>query len=211
VTGTTCAGLAVAGVLGLAMLSPVAAAGQMIEVGGGISQIRNPPPELFHGCKGSRAWAADARAGLRFSRAFSLAGTFARNWGSEGDCQAFEPPDAGPFDRVTRVGTDGLPYWSTDARLNFEPSSPSGNIWLKAFGGYGRMWGPDTGYWLAGGGLVFGAAIQSVIEFEWNWFSLPYAETTQSYVDGTLISEDVVEGDASRSTFRIRAGFRWHP
>ena len=82
-------------------------------------------------------------------------------------------------------------------------------MWLRAFGGYGRMWSKDIGYWLAGAGLVFGSQLTTVLDFEWNWFDEPFVTTTQSFMDGVLVGEASVPEERSRSTFRIKAGFRW--
>lgn len=212
--GSMRAGGRVPGAVLLALMFPAGAAGQTLEIGGGFAQIRNPPPELFEStCPPSRSWAGDARLGLRFSRAFSIEGqmTYDFETGDQCDAEPEPPPATGPFERVTREAGGGFPYWTTDARLSFEPSSPSGNIWLKAFAGYGRIWDFDTGYWLAGAGVVFAATIESVIEFEWNWIDVPFTETTEDFLDGTLVSGESITGQTSHSTFRIRAGFRLRP
>jgi hypothetical protein len=214
VKGSMRMSVGVPGVVLLALSLPIPAIGQALELGGGFAQVRNPPPELFESiCPASRSWAGDGRIGLRFSRAFSLEGQVTHNFETGDQCVAEPevPPDTGPFERVTRETGAGFPYWTTDARLNFEPSSPSGNIWLKAFAGYGRIWDFDTGYWLVGGGIVFAAAIESVIEFEWNWIDVPFTETTEEFLNGALVSEETLTGHTSHSTLRIRAGFRLRP
>jgi hypothetical protein len=73
------------------------------------------------------------------------------------------------------------------------------------------MWSKDIGYWLAGGGLVLGQQIQTVFEVEWNWFNVPYTETTLNFEDGVLVSTDMSDGSTKHSSFRMRAAFRWSP
>ncbi|MDX1396079.1 MAG: hypothetical protein R3195_16975 [Gemmatimonadota bacterium] len=193
---------------------PRIASAQGFEFGGGLAQVTNPPAELFepgNACPPSKSWAGEGRIAYRFSRAVSLEGTGGYNWASNQFCVLGpEPvPANGPFTVAERTNDGGFPYFSTDARLAFEPSSPSGPMWLRVFGGWGAMWSKDTQYWLAGGGLVIGGQVTTVFEAEWNWFDLPYVETLDSYQDGALVSSDSTTGQTGHTTFRIRAGFRW--
>jgi len=194
--------------------APVGLVGQGIELGLGFSRVRNPPAELFDSsCPASRSWSSDGRASLRFSRAVALEGTVGYNFETGDQCRP-DPvtvPRTGPFEQSSRTTPGGFPFVTTDLRLAFEPSNPSGPIWLKAFGGYGRMWSKDIGYWLAGGGLVFGGQLQSVLELEWNWFNIPFDETTRQFLDGVQIGTSQRSGETSHNTFRVRGGFRWRP
>ena len=207
-------GMSAGAALLLLLVAPGGVTGQRAELGLGISRIQNPPDALFDtSCPPSRSWSGDGRVSYRFSRAVALEGTVGYNW-ETGDQCVIEPevvPPTGPFERATRVTPTGFPFVTTDVRMGFEPSNPSGSIWLKAFGGYGRMWSKDIGYWLAGGGLVFGGRIESVLEFEWNWFDIPFDETTEQFLDGILVGTSEGSGETSHTTFRIRAGVRWRP
>lgn len=204
-------------VLGAVLLAaPRAATGQAPEFGVGVARTQNPVETLSDElCPAEKTWAAEGRAGLRFSRAIALEGTVGYQWENADECaNGLVPPipDTGPHERTT---TDhpaaGYPFVSTDMRLAFEPSNPSGHIWFRAFGGYGRMWSKDVGYWLAGAGVVFGGQLEALLDFEWNWFDLPFVATTESYVDGVLVDERVETGDTGHSTFRIKAGLRFRP
>ncbi len=195
--------------------APAALPAQTIEVGAGIARGGSPPRALADdGCAVLTAWAGEGRGGLRFSRAASLEGTVAYHFASGETCgpsRAPAPP-TGPFEVTDRARPgSGYPFFTSDLRLAFEPSSPSGPIWLRAFGGYGRMWGPDVGYWLAGGGLVFGGQLEAVLDFEWNWFDVPFDDILRMYEDGVLISESTTSGETSHTQFRIKAGVRWRP
>ena len=197
-----------------ALLAPTALAGQGLEFGLGFSRIRNPPADLFDSsCPASHSWSSDGRASLRFSRAVALEGTVSYNW-ANGDQCVDDPvlvPPTGPFESTTRATPGGFPFVTTDLRLGIEPSNPSGSMWLKAFGGYGRMWSKDIGYWLAGGGLVFGGQLQTVLELEWNWFNVPFDETTRQFMDGVEVGTSQRSGATSHNTFRVRGGIRWRP
>ena len=149
---------------------------------------------------------------LRFSRAVRLEGNVGYQWESGVTCAdpLGPPPATGPFEDTRRTRPDaGYPFFSSDLRLAFEPSSPSGSIWLRAFGGYGRMWSKDIGYWLAGGGLVYGGGLETVVDFEWNWFDVPFEDTTRVFQNGILVSESMSRGTTLHSEFRIKAGFRF--
>ena len=206
---------AVLGLLGL-LGAPRAAIAQGWELGGGFAQVTNPPADLFdpgNDCPPSKNWAGEGRIALRFSRAVSLEGTGGYHWASNDYCVlAPEPiPDTGPYSTTSRYTPGGFPFVTTDARLAFEPSSPNGSMWLRAFGGWGVMWSKEANYWLAGGGLVISGRVTTIFEVEWNWFSIPYEETTDHYVDGVLVSSETASGNTSHGTFRLRAGFRWRP
>ncbi len=192
---------------------PDALLAQGLEVGGGFARLTNTPPELFtpgNDCPPSQSWAGEGRIAYRFSRVVSIEGTGGYNWASSDFCVLAPAPipPSGPHSVSARDNPGGFPFFSSDARLAFEPSSPSGSMWLRAFGGYGVMWGKETQYWLAGGGLVMGQQLRTVIEIEWNWFDLPFTETTVNYQDGQLISTDRTSGSTSHTTFRLRAVFR---
>lgn len=198
------------------LLAIPAGASAQLEVGGGFAQVTNTPPELFepqNQCPPSRNWVGEGRLAYLFSRAARLEVTGGYHWASSDFCSVSPPPppETGPGSITTRNNEGGFPFFSTDARLAFEPSSPSGPMWLRAFGGYGVMWSKDVGYWLAGGGLVLGQQVQTVFEVEWNWFSMPFTETTLNFQDGVLVSTDTTTGSTSHSTFRLRAAFRWSP
>ncbi|MFV1986471.1 MAG: hypothetical protein ACC682_04280 [Gemmatimonadota bacterium] len=202
--------------LAVLTLFPGTLLAQGLELGGGLTRMTNPPPALFepgNDCPPSQSWAGEGRIAFRFSRVVSIEGTGGYNWASSDFCvlpPAAIPP-SGPHSVSARTTPGGFPFFTSDARLAFEPSSPSGPMWLRVFGGYGVMWGKDTRYWLAGGGLVLGQEIQTVIEAEWNWFDLPYDQTTLNYQDGALVSTEKTSGSTSHNTFRLRAGFRWSP
>ena len=152
--------------------------------------------------------------GLRFSRIASIEANTAYSWANTNTCilQPEPIPPTGEFTARSRTTPGGYPSWSSDLRLVFESPEPRTSLWLRAFGGYGWMWSMDNiGYWMAGGGLVFGGRLQTIIEAEWNWFSVPYAQTTRTYQDGTLVSTDLTAGSTSHSMFRLRAGFRLVP
>lgn len=207
------AGAAIAVTCLLALGAPAGAAGQTLEAGVGIARTQNPVSALSDAmCPAERTWAGEGRAGVRFSRIVALEGTVAYHWESAGEDCAEPVPGSGPFERTTmRAVEAGYPFLSTDARLAFEPSNPSGRIWFRAFGGYGRMWSKDVGYWLAGAGVVFGGQLEALLDFEWNWFDLPTETIVESYLDGALIDEQTEVSDMSHSTFRIKAGLRFRP
>ena len=193
-------------------VQPVCAQGLPLEVGIGVARNGSPPAVLSDdGCGADVGWAAEGRVGLRFSRAVRLEGNLGYHF--EGGVSCADPvapaPATGPFEDTQLMVPDaGYPFFSTDARLAFEPSSPAGRIWLRAFGGYGRMWSKDIGYWLAGGGLVYGGRLETVVDFEWNWFDVPFEETARVFQDGVLVSESMRRGSTSHSEFRIKAGLR---
>jgi len=194
-------------------VAPVRAQRLPFELGIGIARNGSPPAVLSaDGCAADVGWAAEGRASLRFSKAVRLEGNLGYHFESGVACTdpLGPPPAAGPFEDTQRTVPDaGYPFFSTDARLAFEPSSPAGSMWVRAFGGYGRMWSKNIGYWLAGGGLVYGGQIETVIDFEWNWFSVPFEETARVFQDGILVSESMSRGSTSHSEFRIKAGFRF--
>lgn len=184
-----------------------------LEVGAGVAMIRNPVEVLSDAtCPAGRTWAAEGRLGWRFSRVVSLEGSTALNFERAGEgCEnGLVPPvpQEGPFERTLRDYPDGYPFTTSDVRLAFEPSSPTGSTWFRAFGGRGFMWGKGIGYWLAGGGVVFGGRMKFVLDAEWKWFDVPFDSTTQSFLDGVLISEEVGTGEESHNTFTIKLGFR---
>ncbi|MDH3735049.1 MAG: hypothetical protein OEU54_16085 [Gemmatimonadota bacterium] len=184
-------------------------------VGIGLTRISNAPQALFDvdDCPGANAWSGEGVLGLRFSRIVSVETTTAYNWSNTNTCIVGPPtvPPTGEFSFSTFETPGGYPFVSSDARLVFESPDPRSSFWLRAFGGYGVMWPKSIGYWLAGGGLVFGGQLQTIIEAEWNWFSVPFDQTTLSFVDGALVSTDVTSGSRSHSMFRLRAGFRLSP
>jgi hypothetical protein len=185
-----------------------------IELGIGVSRISSPVAKLSDtGCAADNVWAPEAHVGFRFSRAFAVQTVTGMNLETGVNCaDPFEPPATGPGEQiVVSSEASGYPFLQSDLRLAFEPSSPSGPIWLRAYGGYGRMWSKDIGYWLAGGGVVFGAKVESVIDFEWNWFDVPFDRTTRTFQDGVQVSEATASGSDSHRTFRLRAFFRWRP
>lgn len=203
-------------VAGVASLVPVVAAAQDLEMGVGIARTQNPVQTLSTSiCPAGKTWALEGRGGLRFSRIVALEGTVGYQFEKVGECAdgSIPPiPSTGPFQQMlTTYPEAGYPFVSTDARIAFEPSSPSGPIWLRAFGGYGRVWSKGMGYWLAGAGLVYSAEIDALLDFEWNWFDEPFDEVTRDFLDGALIGEESIRLGRSQSTFRIKAGFRWRP
>jgi hypothetical protein len=161
-------------------------------------------------CPAGTTWASEGRLAWRFSRAVALEGSTALHWESADDCTDVGPPlPLGPFERTVRDYPDGYPFTTSDVRLAFEPSSPSGTTWFRAFGGWGYMWGKEIGYWLAGGGVVFGRRIRFVLDAEWRWFDVPFDSVTQNFLDAVLISEEVVDtGEESHNTFTVKLGFR---
>lgn len=185
-----------------------------IELGLGVSRISSPVQTLSDtGCAADNVWAPEAHVGFRFSRAFAVQTVSGMNFETGVKCSdPADPPATGPGEQIVLSSdASGYPFLQSDLRLAFEPSSPSGPIWLRAYGGYGRMWSKDIGYWLAGGGVVFGAKVESVIDFEWNWFDVPFDETTRTFQDGIQVSETTVARTESHRTFRLRAFFRWRP
>ena len=187
-----------------------------LEVGAGVAMTTNPVETLSDAiCPAGRTWATEGRLAWRFSRAVSVEGNTALHWESAGeDCEnGLVPPvpQEGPFERTLRDYPDGYPFTTSDVRLAFEPSSPSGSTWFRAFGGRGYMWGKEIGYWLAGGGVVFGSRIRLVLDAEWKWFDVPFDSTTQSFLDGVLISEVEGTGEESHNTFAVKLGFRLRP
>lgn len=185
-----------------------------IELGIGVSRISSPAQTLSDtGCAADNVWTPEGHVGFRFSRAFAVQTVTGLNLETGVSCSdPADPPAAGPGEQVIlSSAASGYPFLQSDLRLAFEPSSPSGPIWLRAYGGYGRMWSKDIGYWLAGGGVVFGAKVESVIDFEWNWFDVPFDETTRTFQDGVQVSETTVARTDSHRTFRLRAFFRWRP
>lgn len=197
----------------LALAVPALAQGLPLEFGVGVSRNSSPPPELSEQwCAADVAWAAEGRVGLRLSRSLRLEATGGYHFEGGVSCAIPDQtiPPIGPFELVERTGPeDGFPLLSTDARVSFEPSQPAGGVWFRAFGGYGRMWDVGEGYWLAGGGLVFGGPITAVLELEWNWFDLPFDETVRTFQDGILTSMTSSQGTTSHGEMRIRAGFRF--
>lgn len=202
-------GVIVAAAAGLLSVPGASMAQSPFEAGFGVARNSSPPSELSDmGCAADVGWAAEGRGSFRFSRAVAIEGVLGYNFEQAVRCSApLDPPVSG--ERSFQTSTEaGYPFWSSDIRLAFEPSSPAGNMWLRAFGGYGRMWGKGTGYWLAGGGLVFGGNVQTVLDLEWNWFDLPFEETTQVFQNSAVVSESSTFGSTSHSEFRIKAGFR---
>lgn len=183
-----------------------------LEFGVGATRNSSPADGLSGAnCAADVAWAGEGRVGLRLGSAVRLEGTAGYNFDTGVVC--VDPnlgiPPTGPFDLSRREPTvSGYPFISTDARLSFEPSQPAGGVWFRAFGGYGRMWGPGVNYWLAGGGLVFGGGLATILEAEWNWFKLPFDQIDEMYQDGILTSTVTTAGSESHSELRIRAGFR---
>jgi len=206
-------GTALAMCVARGMGRPAAGIGQSLEVGVGLARTQNPVASLSDEmCPAEKTWAGEGRAAVRFSQVIALEGTVAYHWENAGECVEDPVPATGPFERTSMRATEaGYPFLSTDARLAFEPSNPSGYIWFRAFGGYGRMWSKEVGYWLAGSGVVFGGQLEALLDFEWNWFDLPTETVTQSYLDGVLIDEQTEVSDMSHSTFRIKAGLRLRP
>lgn len=199
--------------LSLGIGVPIGAEGQSLEVGVGLARTQSPVAALSNAmCPADKTWAGEGRAGVRFSRVVALEGTLSYHWENAGEDCTDPVPATGPFERTTMRATEaGYPFLSTDARLAFEPSNPTGYIWFRAFGGYGRMWSKDVGYWLAGAGVVFGGQLEALLDFEWNWFDLPTETVTESYLDGALIDEQSEVSDMGHSTFRIKAGLRFRP
>lgn len=201
--------------LAIVLLLPQRLEAQAPLVGFGLTRSTNAPLALFDedDCPGATAWSGEGGIGLRFSRIASLELNAAYHWSHPNTCIVGPPtiPPTGEFSYFERDTRGGYPFWSSDARLVFESPDPRTSAWLRAFGGYGRMWVKDIGYWLAGGGLVFGGRLQTIIEAEWNWYSIPFEQTTFNYVDGVLVSTDVTNGSTSHSQFRLRAGFRLSP
>ncbi|MDX1576867.1 MAG: hypothetical protein R3266_00215 [Gemmatimonadota bacterium] len=194
--------------------SPAVAQGLPLELGVGVARAGDPAADLSDdGCAADEVWTGEARGGLRFSRAVRLEATAGLHFESDVRCATPAPaPPTGPFSRTEVVSPEaGYPFLSTDARLGFEPSTPSGPVWLRAFGGYGRMWGKGIGYWLAGGGLVFGGGLQTLVELEWLWFDVPVEEVTRTFLDAVPVSETVTPREISHRTFRLKLGFRWRP
>lgn len=185
---------------------------QTLEFGGGFSRLKPPGPLLGADvCTGGNAWAGEGAVALRFGAISALEATTAYNWAATNDCGEGPPdiPPTGDLSYTYRETRGGYPFWSTDFRVVVESPEPHQSAWLRAFGGYGRMWSKDIGYWLAGGGLALAGRLQPILEAEWNWFSVPFDELTLNYSDGDLISTDTVSGSTSHRTFRIRAGLRW--
>ena len=196
-------------------LLPRAVRGQglPLELGVGVARNGSPTSALSEaGCAADTGWTIEGRGGLRFSRAVRLEATTGYNFDTGVSCSdPVGPPAMGPFEQNMRLRpAGGYAFLSSDARLSFEPSSPAGAVWFRVFGGYGRMWEPGVGYWLAGGGLVFGGNVETVLDFEWNWFDLPFTDTVRTFEDGVLISEQTSSGETSHSELRIKAGFRLH-
>ncbi len=198
----------------LAIAWPGTALGQSgLEVGAAVATIGDPPRALAGaGCSTSRAWAVEGRVGWRFSSVVSIEGTGTYHVDTGNRCvepvEAPAPP-TGPFERKTTVfPNSGYPFVSTDARLTFEPSAPAGRTWLRAFAGWGHMWSQDLDYWLAGFGVVFGGRTQIVADLEWKWFDVPFETTTESYLDGQLVSSEVTTGGRGQSPLALKLGFR---
>lgn len=204
--------LALAGTLILAGVAHAQGRGGF-EVGAGVAMTTNPVETLSDAlCPAGNTWATEGRLAWRFSRAVALEGSTAVHWEFAEDCVTILPPPdplpPGPFERTLRDYPDGYPFTTSDVRLAFEPSSPSGTTWFRAFGGWGYMWGKEMPYWLAGGGVVFGSRIRFVLDAEWKWFDVPFDTTTQTFLDGVLISEEEGTGEESHSTFSVKLGFR---
>lgn len=183
-----------------------------LEIGGGLALTTNPVEALSGEiCPADRTWAAEGRVAWRFSRAVALEGGTALHWENADQCvNGLVPPvpQQGPFERTLRDFPDGYPFTTSDIRLAFEPSTPTGNTWLRVFGGWGHMWGKDIGYWLTGGGVVFGRGIRFVLDAEWRWFDVPFESTTENFLDGILISSEEGSGKEPHNTFAVKLGFR---
>jgi hypothetical protein len=189
---------------------PVAA--QALEFGGGFSRLK--APDLFLGpddCTGGNAWAGEGVIALRFTSIVALEATTAYNWSNPERCERELPtiPPSGEFSHTFQQSAGGYPFVTTDFRIMVESPEPHQSAWLRAFGGYGRMWSRNIGYWLAGGGLALAGRLTPILEAEWNWFSVPFEELTLNYVDGVLVRTDTVSGSKAENTFRVRAGLRW--
>ena len=188
------------------------AVAQTFEFGGGFSRLEPPGPLLGEGvCTGGNAWTGEGVVALRLTSITAFEATGGYNWSTTDMCGDGPPdiPPTGDFSYTYRETSGGYPFWNTDFRFVVESPEPHQSAWLRAFGGYGRMWSKDIGYWLAGGGLALAGRLQPILEAEWNWFSVPFDEFTANYTDGTLVSTDTVSGSTSHTTFRIRAGLRW--
>ncbi len=188
-----------------------AQAARGFEVGAGVAMTTNPVEALSDEvCAAGKTWATEGRLAWRFSRVVALEGSTAVHWEvTGGECRADEVlvPQEGPFERTLRDYPDGYPFTTSDVRLAFEPSSPSGTTWFRAFGGWGYMWGKEIPYWLAGGGVVFGSRIKFVLDAEWKWFDVPFDSITQSFLDGALISEEITgAGEESRRAHSPTSG-----
>jgi hypothetical protein len=182
-----------------------------LEVGAGVAMTTNPVETLSGAsCPAGKTWATEGRLAWRFSRVVALEGSTALHWESGEDCVERDPPlPLGPFERDVRDYPGGYPFTTSDVRLAFEPSSPSGTTWFRAFGGWGYMWGKKIPYWLAGGGVVFGGRIRFVLDAEWKWFDVPFDSITQSFLDAALISEEITDtGEDPHTTFAVKLGFR---
>ncbi len=189
---------------------PLAAQG--FEFGGGFSRMK--APDLFLGpddCTGGNAWSGEGVVALRFTSTVALEATTGYNWSNPKQCERDLPtiPPNGEFSHTFQQSAGGYSFVTTDFRIVVESPEPHQSAWLRAFGGYGRMWSRDIGYWLAGGGLALAGRLTPILEAEWNWFSVPFEELTLNYVDGVLQSTDRVSGSKAENTFRIRAGLRW--
>jgi len=197
------------GLLGFFALPDSLSAQSPFEAGVGVARNPSPPAVLSDdGCAADLAWTAEARGGLRISRAVRIEGLVGYNFEQNVRCS---DPLATPVSGEQSLQTSpeaGYPFWSSDIRLAFEPSSPAGSFWLRGFGGYGRMWGKGIGYWLAGAGVVFGGNLETVLDLEWNWFDVPFEQTVRVFQNSVVVSETVTTGSTSQSEFRVKAGFR---
>lgn len=191
---------------------PRAEAQTGVELGLGVARNGDPAAALSDdGCAADESWAPEVRAGLRLSRAVRLEGVLAYHFEADVSCAIGKPPIPPQDGEIRSVSSPeaGYPYATSDLRLAVEPARPAGAAWLRAFGGYGRMWGKGTGYWLAGGGLVFGGRVATLLELEWNWFELPADELIVTFAGGEPVSERMERRATSHADFKLRFGFRW--
>jgi hypothetical protein len=211
---STASGLACVAFAGLGLADGLHAQGTGgLEFGVGLAMTTNPV-EVLSGeiCPADRTWASEGRIAWRFSRAVAIEGTTALHWEKAGDCvNGLVPPvpQVGPHERTLIDYPDGYPFTTSDVRIAFEPSSPSGSTWFRLFGGRGQMWGKGIGYWLTGAGAVFGGRMRFVLDAEWRWFDVPFDSTTESFQDGVLISQELGSGEESHSTFAVKLGVRF--
>ena len=198
-------------VLGSCALDAAPAAAQLpFELGLGVGRNGSPPAELSDdGCAADISWAAEARPGLRLSRAVRLDGVLGYTWAPRRRCSDPLPPPTDGERTLRSVPEAGYPVWTGDVRLSIEPATPTGPIWFRVFGGYGRMLGKGIPYWVSGAGIVVGTNVETVIDFEWMWFDVPFEDDVQTFSGGALLSESTVLGEISRREFRIKAGFRF--
>lgn len=198
----------------LGMAAPLHAQGASrgLELGAGVALTTDPAKVLSDTtCPADRTWATEGRIAWRFSRAVAVEGGTAIHWENAKGCTETGPPPvppAGPHERTLREYSGGYPFTTSDIRLALEPSSPTGSTWFRLFGGRGFMWGKDIGYWLTGGGVVFGRGLKFLLDAEWKWFDVPFESITQTFLDGNLISEEQGAGEESHTTFAVKLGIR---